>query len=161
VSVRYGIGLGSSGPDARRFIARGLRALEEHEGWRVLATSRRFLTPAAGGVTLAPFVNAAVLVESCLSPRALLFALLALERRCGRLRGRRNAGRSLDLDVLWSDAPPVCLPALDIPHPRLRERSFALVPLLECLCHTGAPLPLALLEATRRLPKAALTPLSA
>lgn len=158
MSVRYVVGLGSSGPLARRFTSAGLRAL--HDALLVRAESRLYLSAACGGVTLAPFVNAAALVETPLAPRALLGLLRALERAGGRVRGPRYGGRSLDLDLLWSEGPPLALAGLTVPHPRLRERAFALVPLLECLRRAGLAAPLPLVQAARRAGIADLTPLA-
>lgn len=147
--VRYGIGVGSSGPLAGALVDDAIRSLSSASALRVLAVSDRYASPAAGGVTDAPFVNAALLVESALSPRALLGTLRALERRFGRVRGARWGGRSLDLDLLWSSGLPLATPELVVPHPRLEERAFALLPLLEALARARCPLPQTLLDAAR------------
>lgn len=77
------------------------------------------------------YLNAVVLVHTPLSPRALLEALLEIERAHGRLRPFRNAPRTLDLDLLWHVNGPVDEPGLVVPHPRLHQRAFVLVPLAE------------------------------
>lgn len=159
--MRYGIGIGSSGPRAQAFVDDALRALSSSETMRMLGVSARYATPPAGGVTDAPFVNAAAVVESELSPPALLGWLRALERRCGRVRSVRWGPRSLDLDLLWTAGAPVSRPDLTVPHPRLAERPFALLPLLEALGRAGVPAPAALVTAGRALALAPLRRLDA
>ncbi len=90
------------------------------------------------------FLNAAVLLRYDGAPLALLDELLAIEARHGRVRAERWGPRSLDLDLLWIDGWIVDEPRLVVPHPRLAERAFALLPLLEVAPdardpRTGAP----------------------
>ncbi len=146
----YGIGVGSSGARASVFVQEALRALSSAAELRVLAVSDRYGSLPEGGGTDAPFVNAALVVVSGLPPRALLGWLLSLERRFGRVRGARYGGRSLDLDLLWSSGAALALPSLQLPHPRLEERAFAVAPLLEALRRAGRPPPLGLEQAARR-----------
>ena len=77
------------------------------------------------------FVNAVVAVAAKLRPQALLDRLLALEARFGRIRGERNAARTLDLDLLDYDGRQCASARLLLPHPRLHERRFVLGPLCE------------------------------
>ena len=77
------------------------------------------------------FVNAVVLVATELEPTALLNRMLDLESRFGRVRGERNAARTLDLDLLDYDGLLVETARLTLPHPRLHERRFVLEPLCE------------------------------
>jgi 2-amino-4-hydroxy-6-hydroxymethyldihydropteridine diphosphokinase len=79
------------------------------------------------------FLNAALLVETSLQPLALLERLLGIERELGRERRERWGPRSIDLDILYGDGPPLRLPGLSVPHPELKVRPFALVPLLDVL----------------------------
>lgn len=161
MSVRYGVGLGSSGARALAYIDAALRSFSSMKELSLLAASERYGSPPAGGVTEAPFVNAAVLVESALSPSALLYLLRANEQRFGRVRGARYGGRSLDLDLLWSSGAPVAREDLVVPHPRLEERAFALVPLLECFERARLPAPLPLVRRARSHGLAALRHLPA
>jgi 2-amino-4-hydroxy-6-hydroxymethyldihydropteridine diphosphokinase len=78
-----------------------------------------------------PFLNAAVVGTTALAPRALLDALLAIEREDGRARPYRYAPRTLDLDLILYGARIVTEEGLEIPHPRFRERRFVLAPLAE------------------------------
>jgi 2-amino-4-hydroxy-6-hydroxymethyldihydropteridine diphosphokinase len=162
VSVRYGIGVGASGSTARVFVDEGVRLLRERlvGVGAVLGESRRYDNPAWGGVTFAPFVNAAVVVEVPWTATALLDELFVIERRFGRVRGQKNAARTLDLDVLWSSSPWVNTPGVrgpTIPHPRLRERAFAVRPLVEALNAAGIVVELGLQQASNQHGTAPLT----
>jgi len=78
-----------------------------------------------------PFLNAAVVGTTMLQPRALLDALLAIERQRGRERPYRFAARTLDLDLILYGDRVVREDGLEVPHPRFRERRFVLAPLAE------------------------------
>ena len=95
------------------------------------ARSALYRTPAWGERAQADFINAAALLETELGPRGLLEALQQLEIELGRVRTYRWGPRVIDLDILACDDLRVDEPGLEIPHPRLRERAFALVPLAE------------------------------
>lgn len=77
------------------------------------------------------FINAVAELETGLSAEGLLHALLAIEKSHGRVRTTRNAPRTLDLDLLLYGNTRLTTPDLTLPHPRLTERAFVLVPLLE------------------------------
>ncbi len=77
------------------------------------------------------FINAAAEIETTLSPSRLLAALQAIETKYGRVRTTRNAPRTIDLDLLLYGDGLVTTPDLVVPHPRLHERAFALMPLIE------------------------------
>jgi 2-amino-4-hydroxy-6-hydroxymethyldihydropteridine diphosphokinase len=98
---------------------------------RVTAASALYRTPPWGVAEQPPFVNAALALETALDPEALLAALKALERELGRVAGVRWGPRAIDLDILDIDGVRRHDPQLTIPHPRLFERAFALVPLAE------------------------------
>lgn len=94
--------------------------------------SHVYETPPWGMAAQPEFLNAIVLFMTPIpDPRALLDALLAIERDAGRLRGDRWGPRSLDLDLLDFDRAVVDAPGLTLPHPRIAERAFVLVPLCE------------------------------
>ena len=86
------------------------------------------------------FVNAVVAVATKLDPEPLLDRLLALETRFGRVRGERNAARTLDLDLLDYDSRRYSSACLVLPHPRLHERRFVLAPLREIASEWRHPL---------------------
>jgi 2-amino-4-hydroxy-6-hydroxymethyldihydropteridine diphosphokinase len=77
------------------------------------------------------FLNAAVRGKTGLEPEQLLEKLLGLELEAGRVRRERWGPRTLDLDLLWLHDRVVDLPELSVPHPRLQQRAFALLPLLD------------------------------
>lgn len=119
----------------------GARAERLREAWTALAAdpaiadlvaSRVYETAPVGGPPgQGPFLNAAVRLRTTLSPRALLDRLLAIEARAGRVREVRHGPRSLDLDLLLYGDRCVREPGLVVPHPRLHERAFVLVPLCD------------------------------
>ncbi len=100
---------------------------------RVSRRSALYSTAPVGFTDQPRFVNAVVALETELSPRALLEGLLAVEKLFGRDRsaGIANGPRTLDLDILLFDDRRISEPGLVIPHPRLAERLFVLVPLCE------------------------------
>jgi 2-amino-4-hydroxy-6-hydroxymethyldihydropteridine diphosphokinase len=100
---------------------------------RVVCRSSLYSTEPVGFAEQPRFVNAVVALETELEPRELLQGLLALEQEFGRDRsaGIANGPRTLDLDILLFDDLEINEPGLEIPHPRLAERAFVLVPLNE------------------------------
>jgi 2-amino-4-hydroxy-6-hydroxymethyldihydropteridine diphosphokinase len=110
--------------------AAGLAALPS-AGVALLAASRWYLSEPVPPSDQPWYANAVAAVATGLAPEALLDALLAVENRFGRLRGARNAARTLDLDLLDYNGAECAGPRLVLPHPRLHERRFVLVPLGE------------------------------
>jgi 2-amino-4-hydroxy-6-hydroxymethyldihydropteridine diphosphokinase len=100
---------------------------------RLLARSSDYKTPPWGDEQQPPFINACIEIETTLAPDALLAALQAVERKFGRDRAseRRWGPRTLDLDLIAYDDLALETDALTLPHPRLFERAFVLVPLAE------------------------------
>ena len=126
------IGLGSNLDDPQRHVLRALDELGAIEDTQLERRSRLFRTPPWGGIAQPAFVNAVARIRTGLDPRALLDALLAIERRHGRHRdGTRWGPRSLDLDILLMGDRRVDQADLHIPHPRLGERAFVLLPLAD------------------------------
>lgn len=108
----------------------------------VLARSHVYETAPVGGVPQPVFFNAAIRVSCTLSPAALLDQLLRIEAALGRVRGEedvRFGPRLIDLDILWAEGVVLEGARLTIPHPRLQERAFALVPLLEVAPEASDP----------------------
>jgi len=127
------LSLGSNMGDRAQNIARAIEALAER-GLRVTRQSSLYETEpidARGGW----FLNCAVEVETDMMPLQLMNALLAVERALGRRREAQNEGpkeaRTIDLDILLFGASVVHAPELEIPHPRMADRRFVLVPLAE------------------------------
>jgi 2-amino-4-hydroxy-6-hydroxymethyldihydropteridine diphosphokinase len=128
--VRVVLGLGSNLGDGRRAFSDCLAALAA-EG-RVIASSRLWRTRAVGP-TQPDFLNAATLIDWPAGPRPLLYRCRELEAAAGRDRTReeRWGPRTLDLDLLIARSAVCRGPDLDLPHPRLHERRFALEPAAE------------------------------
>jgi 2-amino-4-hydroxy-6-hydroxymethyldihydropteridine diphosphokinase len=125
------IGLGSNLDDPAAQIRRAMQALAAMPETRVARRSSLYRNPPAGFLDQPEFINAVARIETGLAPRDLLERLLAIERVQGRVRDFPNAPRTLDLDILLYGERTVREPGLTIPHPRMLERAFALVPLAE------------------------------
>lgn len=126
------VGLGSNLDDPRRHVESALQALDRLPGTRLVGRSSLHRTAPVGYSDQPDFVNAAAAVETTLAPRELLVALLGIEAAHGRRRSFRNAPRTLDLDLLVHEAVPHCdEPGLTLPHPRMHERAFVLLPLAQ------------------------------
>jgi 2-amino-4-hydroxy-6-hydroxymethyldihydropteridine diphosphokinase len=123
------IGLGSNVGDPVANVEAALAALGTLG--TVSARSALYATPPWGVADQAAFVNAAALLETALSPRELLSGLKSLEAELGRVETYRWGPRAIDLDILAYDDLRIDEPDLIVPHPRLGERAFALVPLAE------------------------------
>ena len=129
-AVRAAIGLGANLGDARTTIAAAIAALALLPLSRLVAASSMWRSAPidAGGPD---YLNAVVLLDTSLEPEALLRELQRIELAHGRERPYRNAPRTLDLDLLLYAERVVSTPMLQLPHPRLHERAFALRPLAE------------------------------
>jgi 2-amino-4-hydroxy-6-hydroxymethyldihydropteridine diphosphokinase len=125
------VGLGANLGDREETLDRAVSLLAGAKGVEVLAVSELRETDPVGVVDQARFLNGAVAVETTLSPRGLLDALLAIEQSLGRERVERWGPRTIDLDLLLYGDEIVDEPGLRVPHPRLHERRFALEPLAE------------------------------
>ena len=137
------LGLGSNLAHPRRQIARAVRAIGRLPRLRVVAVSPNYTSAPIGGEAGDPdYVNAVVAVRTALSPRALLAALHSIERHQHRRRERetrRNASRTLDVDLLLFGRRRIGLPGLTVPHPRMHQRAFVLRPLADIAL--GATIP--------------------
>lgn len=131
--VRAAVALGSNLPPRRQHLEEGVRRLAAWQGCAVKARSRVYETAPLGGPPQGPFLNAAVLLDTTLSPGALLAALLEVEALLGRRRTVRNGPRTLDLDLIFYGDRVLDRPGLRIPHPRFRERGFVLHPLSDII----------------------------
>jgi 2-amino-4-hydroxy-6-hydroxymethyldihydropteridine diphosphokinase len=131
VSAAY-VALGSNLGDSRRYLSEAIEAMARLPSTRVTARSRLYLTPPWGMLEQPPFLNAAVQLDTGLSADDLLDALLAIERAAGRIRdGERWGPRTLDLDLLHMDGVRRDGERLTLPHPRIAERAFVLLPLAD------------------------------
>lgn len=123
------LGLGSNLGDKAAHIREATRRLESLG--RVVALSSLYRTEPVGYADQDWFLNAALHLRTRLSPRAVLEAILAMEREMGRIRTIKNGPRIIDIDLLlWGEAA-IDEPGLSVPHPRIQDRLFVLVPLAE------------------------------
>ena len=151
------IGLGANLGDPGEQLRGALAALDAIPGTRLTRASSLWRTAPVGHTAQPDFVNAVAEVETTRAPRALLDALLAIERGAGRSRGERNAARTLDLDLLLYGDERIDEPDLVVPHPRLAERAFVLEPLAAlapALLHPGLGVSIATLAERVRDPHA-------
>ncbi|HZR70082.1 MAG TPA: 2-amino-4-hydroxy-6-hydroxymethyldihydropteridine diphosphokinase [Burkholderiales bacterium] len=125
------IGLGANIGDPGRQLRNALAALDGIPGTRLMRASSLWRTAPVGYAAQPDFVNAVAEVETAQAPRALLEALLAIEKRFGRERSFANAPRTLDLDLLLYGDRVLSEQGLELPHPRMHERAFVLAPLVE------------------------------
>ncbi len=124
------IALGSNLGDSCAILAEALVTLDQTPGIAVQARSSWYQTRAVG--PLQPdYINGCTLLQVQLTPQLLLETLLGIEAKFGRVRQQRWGPRSLDLDLLLYDDLILDTPTLVLPHPRMRERAFVLVPLAE------------------------------
>ena len=125
--TRAYVGLGANLGDREATMRRAIELL----GDEVVAVSTFRETDPVGYEDQPAFLNAVACLETTLSPRSLLEALLGIEAELGRSRTFRNAPRTIDLDLLLYDDLVIGEPGLEVPHPRLHERAFVLVPLAD------------------------------
>ena len=127
------VGLGGNIGEVRTTLDRAVASFCDGGDVRLVAQSSDYETPPWGVVDQPPFVNRCIAVATKLTPRALLDRALAVERTFGRERAReqRWGPRPIDIDLLAYDDVSVEEPSLTLPHPRLFERAFVLVPLAE------------------------------
>lgn len=126
------IALGSNVGHREQHLSQALDYLRRVEGLRVVRVSSMVETapvncpPGSGS-----FLNAVAKLETTLSARAVLDALLAVELKLGRERSQPNAPRTIDLDLLLYGREIIDEPGLQVPHPRMHQRFFVLWPLLQ------------------------------
>jgi len=125
------VALGSNLDDPPAQIRSALRALAALPGTRLVGSSSLYRNPPAGVLDQPDFVNAVAEIETRLTARKLLERLLAIERAHGRVRDVPNGPRTLDLDLLLYGGLTVREPGLVVPHPRMLDRAFVVVPLAE------------------------------
>ncbi|MBK7874794.1 MAG: 2-amino-4-hydroxy-6-hydroxymethyldihydropteridine diphosphokinase [Planctomycetes bacterium] len=150
------VGLGSNLGARERLLTSAVEGLAVLPRTRLVRVSSWIETaPEGGPAGQGPYLNGAAELATELAPRELLDALLALERRAGRVRvaGVANGPRTLDLDLLLHGSARLAEPGLVVPHPRLEERLFVLRPLAELapelVLPSGAPIRARIAELER------------
>jgi 2-amino-4-hydroxy-6-hydroxymethyldihydropteridine diphosphokinase len=124
------IALGANLGEPAQTLRDALRSLDATPGVRLVKTSSLYRTAPVDS-SGPDYINAVAEVATTLTAPALLDALQAIEQKAGRARPYRNAPRTLDLDLLMYGEGRIDSPRLSVPHPRMRERAFVLVPLAE------------------------------
>ncbi len=125
------VGIGANLGDSAACVRSAFLSLDKMPDTRLIKRSALYRTEPQGYRAQPDFINAVAELQTALAPRALLGELQAIEAGAGRRRSFANAPRTLDLDLLLYDTQRVDEPGLVVPHPRMHERAFVLVPLVE------------------------------
>tara|TARA_B100000795_G_scaffold193437_1_gene147747 strand:+ start:1196 stop:1675 length:480 start_codon:yes stop_codon:yes gene_type:complete len=123
------IALGSNLENPKEQVKKGILSIKKIEGVRLLNESNLYETPPVGILDQPNFVNAVIKIDSNLGPYEILNELLKIENIAGRVRNDKNGPRTLDLDILLFNNLILNEKKLTIPHPRMHERLFVLMPL--------------------------------
>ncbi|AFY34978.1 2-amino-4-hydroxy-6-hydroxymethyldihydropteridine diphosphokinase [Calothrix sp. PCC 7507] len=124
------IALGSNIGDSQAILEAAVETLARTPGILLTAKSSWYQTKAIGPAQ-PDYINGCILLQIVMLPQLLLETLLNIEQKFGRVRQERWGPRTLDLDLLLYDDLILQTPTLQIPHPRMKERAFVLVPLAE------------------------------
>ena len=125
------MGLGSNLDDPKKKIQDAINLISKIDDVNITATSSLYETPPVGILDQPNFINAVVQISSSINYNDLLEKLFNIECIFGRVRKEKNGPRTLDLDILLIDDLILESESLIIPHPRMHERLFVLIPLLE------------------------------
>ncbi|MEE9984652.1 2-amino-4-hydroxy-6-hydroxymethyldihydropteridine diphosphokinase [Agrobacterium pusense] len=125
------LGLGGNIGDAAAAMARALRELDAHGDCRLMAVSNLYRTAPWGKTDQADFFNCCALVETALPAPALLELCLNIEKGMKRVRTERWGPRTIDIDVLTFGNQSIVTESIEVPHPRMTERAFVLMPLAD------------------------------
>lgn len=125
------IGLGSNLGDRKKNILTAIQKLSQGEDISIDRVSSLYETKPVGVTNQPDFINGAIGISTNLSPRALLAVCLSVECEMGRIRDERWGPRNIDIDILVYHDLIIQDEVLQIPHPRLCERAFVLIPLQE------------------------------
>ena len=137
--VKCAIALGSNLGDSKQILNQALEILSQTSGIELISHSSWYETVPVGPPQ-PNYVNGCAILETELLPENLLQILLKIEQQFGRIRQERWGPRILDLDILLYGDLMLEMPNLTIPHPRMNERAFVLVPLAEIAAHWIDPI---------------------
>lgn len=137
--VKAVISLGSNIGERERYVLSAAERIASTAGIASAHLSPLYETEARGIGYSRPFVNAVMIIETALAPRALLALGQGLERETGRVRAEGTGDRTVDIDIILYGEYAIDDTDLQIPHPRFMERRFVLVPLADI--DPGFPLP--------------------
>ncbi|SFH00509.1 2-amino-4-hydroxy-6-hydroxymethyldihydropteridinediphosphokinase [Desulfotomaculum arcticum] len=129
--IRCFIGLGSNMGDAEANIKQALKLLANTGGISVASRAPFYRTAPVGYTEQDYFINTVAAIYTTLSPKALLEKLQAIENKLGRVRLIRWGPRTIDLDLLLYGNELIHEPDLEVPHPRMHQRAFVVVPLAD------------------------------
>lgn len=127
------IGIGSNLGNRQQNIDKAVQELKASIGIEVKRISPIYETEPAGGPKQGKYLNGVIEIEANVTPEKLLDILLNIENKLGRQRTVRNGPRVIDLDILLYGDKKIDSPCLKIPHPRMKERDFVMMPLNELL----------------------------
>jgi 2-amino-4-hydroxy-6-hydroxymethyldihydropteridine diphosphokinase len=133
------VGLGANLGEPHIQVRQALGALDAIPHTRVVKSSSLYRSEPLGHADQPQFVNAVAQLETGLPPERLLDELQAIETRQGRVRSFANAPRTLDLDLLLFGNAVIETQTLEVPHPRMHQRAFVLLPLLEIAPDIAVP----------------------
>mgnify|MGYP001488379066 CR=1 FL=1 len=133
------IGLGTNMGDRLKNLNTALHALSLVPQTNVIKASRVYSTKPVGYDEQEDFYNAAAIVETNLTPQAMLGACLGIEAAMGRVRRVKNGPRIIDIDLLLYESYFSDSFELTLPHPRIKERAFVMIPLLDLFPSGRAP----------------------
>ncbi|MDR2240305.1 MAG: 2-amino-4-hydroxy-6-hydroxymethyldihydropteridine diphosphokinase [Zoogloeaceae bacterium] len=139
MTARAYVGLGSNLGDPLATVQAAFAALRELPQTALAAASSLYRSAPVGLKNQPDFINAVAALDTQLSADALLEELFAIEARFGRQRAFHHAPRTLDLDLLLYGGETRATPRLTLPHPRMHERAFVLLPLLEIAPEAAIP----------------------
>lgn len=125
------LALGSNLGDRLNCLTAAVRQLEANEMVRIVRVSSVYETPPVGVLEQPDFLNLVLEVRTDLSPERLLDHALSVEAQLGRVRRERWGPRTIDIDLLWYEGVATTTPMLTLPHPRLMERAFVVMPFAE------------------------------
>ncbi|CAD7045363.1 2-amino-4-hydroxy-6-hydroxymethyldihydropteridinediphosphokinase [Pseudorhizobium endolithicum] len=131
MTAKAALGLGGNIGDPPAAMAQALRCLDERADCRIEAVSRLYQTPPWGKTDQADFFNCCAVIATSLEPEELLDVCLSIERGMKRERLERWGPRTIDIDILAYEGRQAESDRLTLPHPRMTERSFVLMPLAD------------------------------
>lgn len=130
-SITAYLGLGSNLHNKKPNLSNAITALRKIPEIKVIKISRFYQTKPVGVTNQSDFLNAAVKIQTSLSPNELIKLVLSIEKEQGRVRSRKWGPRIIDIDLLLYNHSVIRTRSLIVPHPRLHERYFVLKPLAE------------------------------
>ncbi|MCD1261859.1 2-amino-4-hydroxy-6-hydroxymethyldihydropteridine diphosphokinase [Paenibacillus athensensis] len=145
------VALGSNIGDREAYLRQAIDALSRRDGIEVAALSAMYETEPVGYVDQAAFLNMVIELSTSLPPEQLLLAMQGIESSLGRTRDVHWGPRTVDLDLLLYGDIQLTAPDLIIPHPRMQERAFVLIPLADVLQQRQAGLLASITEQLERL----------